>query len=548
MNEEDIQNKFVKWSLKAARKDELSVEAARDSLNELLARECSEETLKEYKIRLPISQQTAWRWMQVRRRASNERARGSAIASLASRPLYFVCPRTFRASARPSVVCDCAARLSNLPLKPTHVVYAHCVYMYGRSRHTRSPQTDTPRTPQACSIYRDKFQQSYYNDKHQDEAVIADRNKYIAIMDELMLRQPLWLQLSKAEFDELRGRLPDPGMTPLVHEYDDGEKYEVHVDLDDSFDERRASLPLGGDWSVRGFDGGPRQQITGKYPLPTPPDNLPDPGADLGPPPENDAGGGVQREAGPSAAAPDAAPAAAPAAAGPAAAPPLPRLAEVDAGKVTVPKLRAALQALGLNTSGLKPALQERLGNHLRAQGEASDDESEGEDQQYAVKKILDMRIVVKTDANTGSSFPIREFKVLWDFKLDTGVDEESWEPEANLAGSEELVFEYLEMQPKEPNCKYGHVQGVCRCQRPLIHTGQASGIKRRWTVSAPVSEFRHQKRNPAVNRMRASSRRTRSRSTSGLCTASAACERRPMAPARWCLASRTRSEALATR
>ena len=124
MNEEDIQNKFVKWSLKAARKDELSVEAARDSLNELLARECSEETLKEYKIRLPISQQTAWRWMQVRRRASNERAaRGSAIASrLASRPLYFVCPRTFRASARPSVVCDCAARLSNLPLKPTHVV------------------------------------------------------------------------------------------------------------------------------------------------------------------------------------------------------------------------------------------------------------------------------------------------------------------------------------------------------------------------------------------------------------------------------------------
>ena len=80
MNEEDIQNKFVKWSLKAARKDELSVEAARDFLNELLARECSEETLKEYKIRLPISQPTAWRWMQVRRRASNERARGSPAA------------------------------------------------------------------------------------------------------------------------------------------------------------------------------------------------------------------------------------------------------------------------------------------------------------------------------------------------------------------------------------------------------------------------------------------------------------------------------------
>ena len=107
MNEEDIQNKFVKWSLKAARKDELSVEAARDFLNELLARECSEETLKEYKIRLPISQPTAWRWMQVRRRASNERARGSP-ASLRDLCILssFVCPRTFRASARPSVVCD----------------------------------------------------------------------------------------------------------------------------------------------------------------------------------------------------------------------------------------------------------------------------------------------------------------------------------------------------------------------------------------------------------------------------------------------------------
>ena len=52
---------------------------------------------------------------------SLKRAR-ARIASLASRPLYFVCPRTFRASARPSVVCDCAARPSNLPLKPTHVV------------------------------------------------------------------------------------------------------------------------------------------------------------------------------------------------------------------------------------------------------------------------------------------------------------------------------------------------------------------------------------------------------------------------------------------
>ena len=62
------------------------------------------------------------------------------------------------------------------------------------SRHAHSPQTDMPRTPQACNIYRDKVQQNYY--KHQDEAAIADRNECIAIMDELMLRQPVWLQLS----------------------------------------------------------------------------------------------------------------------------------------------------------------------------------------------------------------------------------------------------------------------------------------------------------------------------------------------------------------
>ena len=102
MNEEDIQNKFVKWSLKAARKDELSVEAARDFLNELLARECSEETLKEYKIRLPISQPTAWRWMQVRRRASNERARGSP-ASL--RDLCILCVLALSERARDPLSC-----------------------------------------------------------------------------------------------------------------------------------------------------------------------------------------------------------------------------------------------------------------------------------------------------------------------------------------------------------------------------------------------------------------------------------------------------------
>ena len=73
---------------------------------------------------------------------SLKRAR-ARIASLASRPLYFVCPRTFRASARPSVVCDCAARLSNLPLKPTHV---NAVALLSTSERDARSITVTPHT------------------------------------------------------------------------------------------------------------------------------------------------------------------------------------------------------------------------------------------------------------------------------------------------------------------------------------------------------------------------------------------------------------------
>lgn len=111
--EEDIQRKFVKWSLAQAKAEDLSVELAREYLNNQLlnslevaheaccANECvvlscshqsccvvQSRTLEEYKLKLPISASTTWRWMQ------------------------------------------------------------------------------------AVSIYRDKFRQSYYNDKHQDPLVI----------------------------------------------------------------------------------------------------------------------------------------------------------------------------------------------------------------------------------------------------------------------------------------------------------------------------------------------------------------------------------------
>ena len=64
INEEDINRKFIKWSLKQARKDELSVEAARDYLNNELLPTLPAATLQDYKISLPISMETARRWMQ----------------------------------------------------------------------------------------------------------------------------------------------------------------------------------------------------------------------------------------------------------------------------------------------------------------------------------------------------------------------------------------------------------------------------------------------------------------------------------------------------
>lgn len=104
---------------------------------------------------------------------------------------------------------------------------------------------------QAVGIYRDKYKQNYYNDKHQDPAVLEYRSGYIEIMDCLALRQPLWLQLSMHEFWSLKDRMPLPGL--LVHHFqvDDVPMVEVHVDLDDSFDAERSKLPLGGRFSVR---------------------------------------------------------------------------------------------------------------------------------------------------------------------------------------------------------------------------------------------------------------------------------------------------------
>lgn len=62
---QDIYRKFMKWSLSKAKKDELSVEEARDHLNNDLLASLPQSTLTEYQIKLPISSNTTWRWMQV---------------------------------------------------------------------------------------------------------------------------------------------------------------------------------------------------------------------------------------------------------------------------------------------------------------------------------------------------------------------------------------------------------------------------------------------------------------------------------------------------
>jgi hypothetical protein len=119
----------------------------------------------------------------------------------------------------------------------------------GSTPLTRLARSRAHPHPQVCEIYCSKFTQSYYNDKHQDAAVIMAREKYIAFLDELMLRQPLWLHLSAKEYAEQPKNLPAPGGL-LVHKYSENgaEMYEVHVDLSEKVD--REEIPLGGYCSV----------------------------------------------------------------------------------------------------------------------------------------------------------------------------------------------------------------------------------------------------------------------------------------------------------
>lgn len=335
--------------------------------------------------------------------------------------------------------------------------------------HIKLPisMSTTWRWMQAVNIYRDKYRQNYYNDKHQDATVIEDRKKYIQVMDELSLRLPLWLQLPMHEFWSLKDRLPHDPL--LVHHYDiDGaHMVEVHVDLDDSFDARRALLPLGGQFSVR-FPGRPPTDTA----LRRPPLNLPSPGAGLTP--LLLAATREDEQANPSGigAATDPTP------------PPrtLPTVAEMN--KMKVLDLKAQLASFGLCTDGLRAVLLARLRDAVAEAQAASSaaaqndgDDSESDQEEWAVRKILSRRVV--THVINDISFDSVEYQVEWDFPDANAPNqfEITWEGESNLTNAVESLHEFLESQPKEPNCKFGHVQGVCRCSLPLIHAGQDESI-----------------------------------------------------------------------
>lgn len=329
---------------------------------------------------------------------------------------------------------------------------------------------------QACSIYRDKYKQSYYNDKHQDPAVIEDRLNYIQLMDKLALRQPLWLQLAMHEYWQIKERMPEND-TLLVHHYRDGEApmVEVHVDLDDAFDAKRAALPLGGSFSVR---------FPGRTPLSTalrcpPIDGLPPPGAGLAPmapvgtdvppesathvpPPENRVDGTGNSRA-------------------------LLTLGEIDAMKV--PELKSHLREMKLPLGGRKQELADRLRSalfgHVGTSGGDDAAESESSEVEWKVKKILARRSV--TQIIDEMSFDVVEYKVQWDYpdEHDNTQDEVTWEGENNLTNTLEALYEFFASQPEQNGCSFGHIEGVCRCALPLIHVGQDESIFKAYQKSA---------------------------------------------------------------
>lgn len=328
----------------------------------------------------------------------------------------------------------------------------------------------TWRWMQVVNIYRDKYKQCYYNDKHQDAAVIEDRVRYIGVMDQLALRQPLWLQLTMHEFWGIKDRMPADSV--LVHHYhvDGAPMIEVHVDLDDSFDAQRAVLPSGGRFSVR-FPGGkpPHDSALRGIPL-----ALPAPGTGLTPSSSSQSDNdGLPPRPSPECSAPNL---------------PLPTVAMMN--KMKVNELKTNLQALGLSTDGLKADLLQRLRAAVTQaeatrDGGGSEGSVEGEEEEFKVMKILARRTC--TSVIDAAAYDVVEYQVMWDWPDDSDPEQNeiTWEPEGNLTNSLEALFEFFQSQPKQPGCNFGHIVGVCRCSLPLIHVGQDESIFKAYQKSS---------------------------------------------------------------
>ncbi|KAL1530848.1 hypothetical protein AB1Y20_001743 [Prymnesium parvum] len=135
---------------------------------------------------------------------------------------------------------------------------------------------------------------------------------------------------------------------------------------------------------------------------------------------------------------------------------------------------------------GFKADLVERLLDAVAGtEAVGSSDSEAASTTEWKVKKIIGRRSTIKTVQ--GHLFEIMEFQVQWDFPDhdDPTADEVTWEPLSNLENAHEALHDFLASQPKQPSCKYGHMLGTCRCQRPLIHSGQDESIFKAYQKSS---------------------------------------------------------------
>eukprot|EP00966_Prymnesium_polylepis_P061538 1428158-Prymnesium_polylepis.1 len=323
-----------------AKAEKLSVEAARDYLNSTLLQppHVTAELLADYNISLPIALSTAWFWMK----------QSGAVSGTFKQSFY----NDHHENAM--VVKDREVRRATR-FCALEIAYETARYR-NRSRASLPSGTDPLPSPA--------------------------QERYIPAMNKDELRQPLWVQLTRAEYDALKSshapNLPE-GHGYTVRSGGGGRTQthmvELHVDAADAFDELRAASPYGGSFSVR-FPGG-------AIPLPSaPPAALPNPAEDTLSLADAEAAAEAAAET-----------ARTLQAAGVTQAPPAaPTLTEAKIKQMKVPELRATCEARGLETAGLKAQLIERLIADVN--GVEEDEGSEDETGEYNVLKIHDHRVV----------------------------------------------------------------------------------------------------------------------------------------------------------